>query len=243
MVYYFCRTLWEGQGMVQLRIQYDRVADGLVEYTMKTTIEQTTSDPAALDKCLVVRKGDSGTEESLRRVGSYAEVVTSPKPDLPADVDVFYSPSLSTIVGGILNGDQIEILTIPFLWAQHFGVVGPFLTLVTDDAFASNTVKVGTPFPAFARNLVFRVTRGGAVVLPPPVVPPALTTPNPIDGVANRDYTPFGVSEFLASAHADTWDNIDEADGRYLSLRIEAQSLVDLMKQDNYTSQSDEVYE
>ncbi len=230
--------------MVQLRIQYDRVADGLVEYTMKTTIEQTTSDPDALDKCLVVRRGDSGAEESLRRVGDFAEVVTTPHPDLPATANLFSSPSLASIIGGILAGDIIEILTIPFLWAQHFGTVAPFQTVVDNPAFAANTVSVLTPFPAFARNLTFRVLRVATIILPVPLIPPAATPTNPIDGVANRDFTPWLpiVTEFLASDHTDTWDNIDEADGRYNQLRINAQSLVDEMKQDNYTSQNDEVY-
>lgn len=230
--------------MVQLRIQYDRVADGLVEYTMRTVIEQTTSDPDALDKCLVVRKGDSGVEESLRRVGVYAEVVTSPKPDLPATVNLFSSPSLSSIIGGIQNGDIIKVDPVPFLWAQHFGTVAPFQTVVDDHLFATNTVSVVTPFPAFARNLKFQVLRGVTILLPVPLIPPAVTPDDPIDGVANRDFTAWlpGVTEFLASDHADTWTDIDEADGRYTSLRIEAQSLVDEMKQDNFTSQNDEVY-
>jgi hypothetical protein len=230
--------------MAQLRIQYDKVANGLIEYTMQTTIEQTTSQPDALDKCLVVKKGDSGTEEELMRVGTYAEVVTSPKSDLPALADVFYSPSLSTIVGGILNGDVIELLSVPFTWGQFFGAVAPFLTVVSDDSFATNTVKVATPFPAFARNLTFRVWRGGAIVCPPQLTPPALTTDNPVDGVANRDYTAFlpGETEFLASEHVDTWADIDVADGRFTQLEITAQSLVNEMKQDNYTGQVDEVY-
>lgn len=230
--------------MVQLRIQYDRIADGLVEYTMRTVIEQTTSDPDALDKCLVVRKGDSGAEESLRRVGTYAEVVTTPKPDLPLTVNLFYSPSLSSIAGGLQVDDIIKVDPVPFLWAQHFGSVAPFQTLVVDPLFATNTVSVATPFPAFARNLKFQVLRGATILLPVPLIPPATTPDDPIDGVANRDFTAWlpGVTEFLASDHADTWTDIDEADGRYTQLRVNAQSLVDEMKEDNYTGQHDEVY-
>lgn len=230
--------------MVQLRIQYNQVADGLVEYTLRTTIEQTTSTPNALDKCLVVQKGDSGANEVIMRVGTYAEVVASPLNDLPATVNLFYSPSLSSIAGGIQQDDIIKVDPVPFLWAQHFGTVAPFQTVVDDHLFATNTVSVVTPFPAFARNLRFQVLRGASILLPVPLIPPAITPDDPVDGVANRDYTAWpGATQFLASDHADTWNDIDEAEGRYQQLRMTAQSLVDEMKQDNYTGQADEVYE
>lgn len=234
----------------QLRIQYDRIADPGVEYTLRATIEQTTSQPDALDKCLVVSKGDAGTDEELMRVGDFGEVVTTPEESLPTIVDRFSSPSLALIIepGGIDIGDVITITNPPFIWRQHFGAAATFVTTVTS-AISSTEVVVSPVFPAFGRNLEFYVVRSGGVLLPvyytlpspPPPEPPA--PPYPIDGLANRDYTALTGPLFLASDQASSWTNIDTATGRYNSMQNEAQILVDAMKEDNYTGQTDRIYE
>ena len=226
--------------MTQLRIQYIQIADPGVEYTLQATIEQTTSQPDALDKCLVVKKGDVGADEELMRVGSYTEVVTSPKSSLPSTVNLFSSPSLALIFegGGIAVGDIITI-TSPFIWSQHFGASTYFVTEVAT-VLSPTLVEVTIPFPAFGRGLTFNVFRGANMVLPTTPGPPAVY---PVDGLANRDYTGLGVeTEFLAYDQASSWTDIDVAEGRYTQMQISAQALVDAMKEDNYTGQSDEVY-
>ncbi len=158
--------------MTQLRIQYNQIADLGVEYTLRATIEQTTSQPDVLDNCLVVKKGDSGTDEELMRVGAFSEVVTTPLDTLPATVNLFYAPSLALIVGGIQAGDDIIILTSPFVWKQHFGAGVTFQTKVDNPAVGPNLVSVITPFPAFGRNLEFIVERASVVILPVSWLPP-----------------------------------------------------------------------
>lgn len=223
--------------MAQLRIQYNRIASVGVEYTLRTTVEPTTTEPNVLDNCLVVKKGDAGTDEEIMRVGDYSEVVTTPKSILPVPVPLFSSPSLPLIPGGIQIGDVIRVYS-PFVWAQHFGASALFDTAVINAGVGLNTVSVATPFPAFGRLLQFLVLRGVTVILPVSATPPY-----PVDGVANRDYTPFGgETEFLTDDQASTWTDIDVANGRYTALQINAQSLVDVVKEDNYTGQADRIY-
>jgi len=240
MVYYFFRLSAKGQGMVQLRIQYTQIADQGVEYTLQATIEQTTSQPDALDNCLVVKKGDSGADEELMRVGSYSEVVDTPKSPLPSTVNLFSSPSLALITepGGIAI-DDIIVVASPFIWRQHFSALAEFITVV-DSVVSPTLVTVTIPFPAFGRNLVFHIVRGVDTILP---TTPGTPAGYPVDGLANRDYTGLGVeTEFLANDQASSWTDIDVAEGRYTQMQISAQTLVNAMKEDNYTSQSDEVY-
>lgn len=222
--------------MTQLRIQYEKIADVGVEYTLRATIEQTTSQPDALDKCLVVKKGDAGADEELMRVGAFAEVVTTPKDTLPATVNLFYSPSLALILGGIQHDDVIIIVS-PFIWTQHYGAGVNFQTLVDDHTYGVNMVSVVTPFPAFGRNLEFTVERSSVVILPVSTLPPY-----PVDGVANRDYSLVGGVEFLADDQTSSWNDIDVAEGRYNAMQGEAQTLVNAVKEDNYTGQSDRIY-
>lgn len=223
--------------MTQLRIQYDRKADVGVEYALRATIEQTTSQPDALDNCLVVKKGDAGTDEELMRVGSFAEVVTTPLDALPATVPLFSSPSLALIPGGILAGDII-VVTPPFVWQQYFGIGFDFQTVVDNPSVAANTVSVVTPFPAFARNMTYVVRRGLTVMLPVDGTPPY-----PNDGVANRDYSAVVGTEFLANDQASSWADIDTAEGRQQAMELAAQALVNSVKEDNYTGQDDRIYE
>jgi hypothetical protein len=221
--------------MAQLRIQYNQIADLGVEYALRATIEQTTSEPDALDNCLVVKKGDAGSDEELMRVGDFAEVVTTPKDALPATVSLFSAASLSLILGGILPGDVINVVP-PFIWTQYYGSPNPFQTVV-DTVVSPTEVIVVTPFPAFGRQLTFDVFRSLTVILPVTEVPPY-----PIDGVANRDYTLVSGTEFLTNDQASSWANIDTANGRYAAMQEEAQLLVNAMKEDTYSGQSDKVY-
>jgi len=224
-----------------LRLQFNRVADPGVEYAMRTTVEQTTTEPNALDQCLVIKRGDAGTDEEFLRVGDYSEVVATPFNTLPTLVDRFSSASLPLIVGGIQEGDTLTIST-PFAWQQFFGAdVNHITTVAVGGVVSATEVIVDDPFPAFGRNLSFSVIRGGALVLPvlPPSTPP---TVYPEDGVANRYYGLVLDTLFLASDHADSWTNIDVAEGRYNAAQLEAQLLVDATKEDNFSGISDKVY-
>jgi len=221
----------------QIDIGFTKYSDPAgTEYMLHTTINAATTQPTVVDTSLRVKKGSDIDDEELVTVATRAQLITSPLPVLPADVDVFSSPSLALAQIGdplapttIQDGDVIRITT-PDRWQQFFSA-DPEEEYVVDTVVNPTTVTVTTPFPAFARGLTFDVLRAGVSILPP------LGTPlvSPVDGLANRDYTAVPGTHYLTGAHADSWTDLTVAEDRMASIKTQAELLVTEMNTAEWT--------
>ena len=229
----------------QIDLNFTRYSEpGETEYLLHTAINPATSFPDVVDACLVVQKGDDSLDEELIEIANMTQLISSPLPALPADVDVFSSPSLLLAqIGDLLAdpivplaptpiaaGDIIQISPTPDLWQQFLSASATaFFTVV--DVVDTTTVTVTPPFPAFARTLSFNVTRAGTTILP--VGSPVVT---PTDGLANRDYSAAPVANlFLATNHVDSWTDLTVAENRIINLKADAESLIDAMNTADWT--------
>lgn len=224
----------------RLKLNFTKIADPDVEYLMRTVVNAGYSTPDAIDTCLVVLKGSAGADERLMRVANTTELVTTPLDALPPTVTRFSAPSLASIAGpGIQDGDKITVET-PFLWRQFFGASDWIeYTVAASGVVTPTEVIVTSAFPAFGRNLKFYVKQGATDLLPTS----GLAGDYPIDGLANRNFSGVSGSYLLTGTHADSWSDLDVANALQVSLRGEAQSLVDALNEDNYSGTSEEIFE
>ncbi len=216
----------------QLGITYEKTLEGAgpdYDYLMRTTVRPVATTPSSLYVPLVVHKGDKTADELLHEVGDRDQIILNPLDALPTLVNRFSADSFTTFA----NGDYIiiAIVDLPIIWSRLYSQVTE-LRVEVIDATDPTDVFVDSPyFPAFGRELSFSVERSSTVIH------------TAEDGVANRDYTAVSGNDYLASDHADVWDNYDDAANKYESLRAEAQSLVDAMNADHFSGTDQENYE
>jgi len=216
----------------QLTLEYQKNNVPSVGYFMKTIMKVSGTDPADLYDCLVVNKGDAGTDEVIARVATFIEIFSSPLDLLPNTVNLFSSPSLP---GGIAPGDLIHFgagvgLVMPPIWQHIYGLTS--LTVEVATVISPTEVSLVSPCPAFARNIPFQYEK---------ISPPGTT--NAVDGLANRDFSGVVGSFFRTQEHGDMWSSFAAADNKYQALRAEAQSLVDAYNEDRYSGDIEETYE
>lgn len=225
----------------RIELNFSKYSDPGVAYLLQTVIDQVYTTPDNAKSCLVVQKGSSSAAEELLRVATYTELISSPLPSLPTDVDVFSSPSLTLAENPpgtpttIQIGDVIRI-TCPLIWRQFFAAA-------TQEDFIVNTVNsptevtVSSPFPAFGRVLTYEVWRGGSRILPA-----AIPLEYPEDGLANRNYFGLPGTEFLAEGHADSWTDYTIANNRLESLKSGASSLMNALNTADWSGTEEVVY-
>lgn len=228
----------------QIDLRFEKVSSLLTtEYLLKTEVSSAVTTPDVVDSCLVVQKGDASVAEELQRVATYGQLISTPLPPLPSEVDVFSSPSLPLAQIGsplaptaLVAGDIIHV-TAPDVWQQFFSI-SPIEDYEVVTVVNSTTVTVTPSFPAFGRNLAFTVSRGGVTILPvgAPIV-------NPVDGLANRNYiaTPTA-EEYLAALHVDSWTDLTAAENRVTNLKAQAKSLITALNAADWTGTERVVY-
>lgn len=225
----------------QIELNFAKYSDPGVAYLLQTDIDQVYTIPDEAKTCLVVKKGDVTAAEELLRVATYTELISSPLPALPSDVDIFTSPSLTLAEDPpgtpttIQVGDIIRV-TCPLVWRQFFAAAVQE-DFTVDTVNSPTEVVVSSPFPAFGRALTYEVWRGGSRILPA-----AVPLEYPEDGLANRNYFGLPGTEFLAASHADSWADYTIANNRLQSLKSEASSLMDALNTADWSGTEEVTY-
>lgn len=219
----------------RIQLTYEPRTNGLsgtsTKYYIRVSVglnQEGLTTPDALKTCLVITRGSSTADESLSRVGTYAEIVTTPLPELPEDVDFFESEDLPS---DIQVGDTVRITTLPEEWSIYSLATVPFSTVVTAVDLINNRVQVATEFPAFANNLVYSILHVGNVI------------GTGSDGVANRDFsaTPSAV-EYRASIGYRNFDtDLTSAQAWRVAAESDAWDLVRAYDTSAYTTTPDTV--
>jgi len=214
----------------QLTLEYKKDHVPSVGYFIETLMKSSGTTPDDLYDCLVVNKGDAGSDELIARVATYAEIFTTPLPILPDDVDRFSAPSMTVIPGGPQIGDEIQIglTTLPPIWQHVYGYSGGIHTITT--VISPTMVEVTPAFPGFARNIAWDYIQA------------SVSIHSGTDGLANRDFGIIIGTLFRTRQHADMWETFKLADDKYNALRGEAQSLVDAYNEDTFTGDVEETY-
>lgn len=204
---------------VTLIISYDNRKVTNDSYCVRAMVDPLTV-PASIQNCLVVRRGSATINERLSRIATFDEIYTenppsTPLPTLPSTVNNFSSISFGTI-----PISTSILITSPDWWIQYFGVSATFSVTTIDGAGT-----VSFPFPAFANSLQFQID--GVTYT---------------DGLANRIY-PDVNTFYLASDHCSEWDNYDDASNMYTILSAGAQPLVNSYHDDQFSLQTQKVYQ
>ena len=223
-------------GYSQLTIGYTRQTQSGIGYLLETVVNTSGSTPSEIYDCLIVNKGGVSTDESIARVAVYNEMPSgvSALPLLPSTIRVFSAPSLSSLPGGTPQvGDIIRITQTPPppIWQFIYGAAPSDREYEVVTVNSPTEVIVDQDFPAFGRSLTFEVERASVVELS-----------GVSDGLANRDYTGLVGTLFRTRAHGDFWEDYEDAQNKYDSLRAEAQSLVDAYNATEFTGTTEETY-
>jgi hypothetical protein len=203
------------QNRAQIELWFSNITIGEA-YMMSTSVNAGNSfpTPEVLD-CLVINKGDTGTDETLRG-GATIEEFEGPAalPILPHNIDVFETNVISLSVGQTLTFDT------PLSWKSFFGYADTFTCVVTSVLGGnryrivphSTMITLGyTLIPTTLRNITFRVNMR--------------STQYP-GGLITRDYTGYVATLFRTNNHVDTWGNFSVARNKFLVVQQQIQSLV-----------------
>ena len=204
-----------------LVINYDKrtIETDPKEYVIKATVDTQESRPDAVDTALLVKRGNSGTDETIQGVVDFLDLDAPNIGVLPLLVDQFEtSESLS-------HNDIITVYT-PDWWQEYFTAATTIDVTVQEDG-----VTVDPPLPAFARQLDFKINGSSTTYS---------------DGVANRNYADYPPGTFIyfrASEGYALFYEIVNATNKETAINTEAQKLVDDLNQDNFTGTEQEIFE
>lgn len=223
---------------IELTFEKIQVGDN---YLMQASVGQAVTTPEDLRKCLKVRKGSTTQDEALWSVAVYTEIYpTQTLDDLPTEVTQFSSASIPNAI--VQVGDRITLSTVPDIWNQFYpGYSFSYVVAGVTGSAPNVVLTVDSPFPAFGRNMQFRIYESDGVT----PRHPAAGIASPIDGVANRDYTGLSGVYYLATeSTVDLGTDIQTALDKQPALESQAQALVDTVNtNDVFIGTDTEVFE
>lgn len=215
--------------MAELTIEYirDTLSDGF--YLGTNVLGAVDIDT----KCLVARKGTGSTEEYISRIATLPDLEGIE--EAPAGgYERLQESGFSGVTPSV--GDQVVLHSVPSLWNYLGYVAGTFHDVTAWDP-VSKTVRVNPVFPAYHKGLSFSLYSSG-LSLKGSFTDSAASCLD-IFGLAWADRMYYRLDSYDAQ-----FDTLEAAINKYVSLKTQAQSLVDSTETylDEYEGTDTEIY-